>query len=117
MSNDKCIVLIYRIDIEIWVGWSKDYIKDGLYGQSTEVLNPYENVLINIDDHGKEHSIILNDYLNNVASKGFLSKEMIPCKLGTFLEDKAKNQDGKRQWRLLFSCLGDVGLPSNLLNS
>ncbi|AMW80747.1 hypothetical protein AMD27_17680 (plasmid) [Acinetobacter sp. TGL-Y2] len=101
MSNDAGC-LIYRIDAELWIGLGDEYEKDTLNGKANEVLDMTENLLV-LEDESK---ISLFEYINDLISSDCLTKEMIPCSLGTFLEEKIELKDNKRQWRVLFTDIG-----------
>ena len=101
MSNDVGC-LIYRIDAELWIGFSDDFEKDTLNGKASEVLDMTDNLLV-LEDESK---MSLFEYINDLIGSECLTKEMIPCSLGTFLEEAVKLKDNKRQWRVLFTHIG-----------
>lgn len=102
MSN-KTGVYIYRIETEIWIGFASEFNKDSLHARSSEILNIHSNVLKCEDETDKS----LCEYINDLIQGELLTTEMIPCSLGTFLEESIKRVDNKRQWRVLFSHLGE----------
>lgn len=101
MSNGTGIY-VYRIESEIWLGLASDVNTDSLMQRSSETLDIELNVLKCEDDT----DISLSDYINKLIQSDALTLEMIPCSLGTFLEEAINRPDGKRQWRVLFGHLG-----------
>lgn len=102
MSGDTG-VYIYRIKLEIWIGLESSFGKDSLKSKSSEILNAHNNVLKCED--GSDMS--LYEYLEGLINQGHLTGDMIPCSLGTFIEEAIKRKDKKRQWRVVFSHLGE----------
>ncbi|WP_436658880.1 hypothetical protein [Acinetobacter sp. P1(2025)] len=97
-------ICTYRVDQEIWLGLESEFEKDSLHQKSNEMLDIHNCVLMQED----ESEITMHQYMTNLIEDGLLTLDMLPCSLGSFLEQAIKRTDGKRQWRVLFGHLGDA---------